>query len=1495
MLGKKSSDGKLATRKVGIRVKALTSAAAVVGCAVIAVGAFYAVEDYRFTESFFVALLITLLGVSLFLVGQVRKSRNEQLALNRKHIRRLLLFNALRAEAGRLIFQSRDEDELFSSICSLAVRQANLALAWIGVPNIDGRFDFIASAGPAVDYLDGLEVSINETEPEGMGSVGRCWRAKQAIFAVDYEENGILAPWRTRANKFGLKYNSVLPIYRSSSIYAVLALYIDSDDAFDPELQDLLVDLADDLSFGLDWMSTIDRVELLGQALELLGEGVCISDDHGDVMFVNRAFTHITGYEKDDVLGSDLNILQGEGSDPETRKKIRAALDAAVPGNFEILNYRKDGVPFWNSLAIMPLVNAKGMIANFIGSMRDTTKRKEIEIELEKTNIFNQALLDGMTVGLSIIRYPERQIEYVNDKALEIFGATEVKELQGHFSGEFLPDDATRYLVASFSESVFQGDRGVLKSLPYKRVDGTTGWMDMSGEYLDQGDGHRRIIWTHVDVAERHKDEAKILDLSNMRKALLASTVVAIGMVQYPERIYVEVNQAFLDILGYSSFDEVVGRVSKFVYPDNVEYGRMGALADEVFRNRKGSLSDLRVLSRDGGVKYVDIHGRLLEEDDPEHRIVVWTIVDVTDRHHLTEELERQALFDALTDLPNRRLLEDNLKLAISRSKRRASTVAVGLIDLDEFKSVNDCFGHEVGDELLRQLANRFRDLLRDTDLLARLGGDEFVLIVEDLDEFQIREQLDAIFAHLYRAVELPFDLSDGRIVKVGMSMGVALYPRDAQDIDSLLRMADFAMYQIKARKSSSDDWWRLASFFRDQEGAGAGADPFVAEEHRALALILSQADTEISRFVGSFYRELFITDEQVSVGGAAASTEVISFVRRQEEKLRLLLSPHATEADIVREASFSGTVHALIGISASTTSKAYSDFRRQLSVRLDGSEISSRSRDLALKVMDSRLLILIHSELEAMQAVLEAYDQYLAGPLSEVVDDPESLIASELEVLADLPGIINCSLFRARSDGSFHLQLYRQNASAQDLQPLMGALAEALEVSPVPIDSLISRVWRSGRIEILDTSFFEEADSRFNELFERLGIKGGIGLPLRDELGVSYVLAIDTSCARQFSVGASQSLTSALQDRWERLIGLLAKSERPLSQDIFRHGELILSDPLEIFMQPIIDLATGGIKKVEALARLNDGGGRFVRPRSLLAMIEATEIECLFKGGLDISLNWLSRWHGEGHDFGLSINLAPSMLRRPEVTQWIIELLDSHGVQPHLLTVELLDDQDIEEIHNNESFNSLLAAGVKLSIGDIGAGYSSLRRIMVLPFEVVRVDEAIVREISREPIKALGSIRTVIEMGKDFFHDVVVDGIDQDPVLEAVTILGAKYGQGNALASPMPPELVGDWLRSRSWAGAKPRRLEYFLGALAYNWEYLHAGNFLNRTSFLECPISDFLLDKGYGQSAAEQWHREMHDSFEVATRRYSARNFMDWLSSEVHKEAKQFENVPH
>ncbi len=1129
--------GKLANDKAGARIGYPT--ALVIACAIFAVAVSYLAEGDRFSESTIVVLIVSLLGVFFYFLGLVRKSQNEQLSLHAAHVRRLLMFNALRAEATRLIFQSRSERELFSSFCNLAVGQANLSLAWVGVPNEAGVIEFMAFAGPAIGYLEGLEISIDPTRPEGMGSVGRCWRAREPIFAVDYEENGILKPWKSRASKFGLKYNSVLPIYKSSSIYAVLALYVDSVAVFDLELQDLLVELADDLSFGVGWMATIDRVELLGQALEILGDGVCVTDQHGSVLFVNGAFTSITGYEMEEVLGKSLRILQGKHSDPETIERIRATLDAKEWGKFEILNYRKDGVPFWNSLAITPMVNSDGSLTHFIASMRNTTERKELELELATTNTFNQALLDGMTVGLSIIRYPERRVEYVNEMALQIFGASETSELEGHFGGEFFPDDDSRQLVADFSTSVLHGDKSVLKDLPYMRVDGTTGWMDMSGEYLDQGDGRPRIIWTHVDVTERHLDEVKILELSNMREALLSSAVVAIGMVRYPERVFVEVNQGFLDLLGYSSFEEVVGKVSRIVYPDDIEFGRMSDLADEVFRNHSGYLTDLRVLTKDSKLKYVDIHGRLIDGGEPEHPVVVWTIVDVTDRHRLTEELERQALFDALTDLPNRRLLEDNLRLAISRNKRRASLMAVGLIDLDDFKTVNDRFGHEFGDDLLRQLATRFRNLIRETDLLARLGGDEFVLVVEDLDKLEVNDQLDAILSHLHRAVESPIDLGEGRVVKVGMSMGVALYPDDAQDIEDLLRRADFAMYQIKARKSKGVDWWQLASSFGDQRDADNELDPFVAEERKVLALVSSQSEAAISRSIEAFYRSFFPLDTGGVNDGLVTHPESIPIVRWNEEKLRLLLSPDSTEADIVREANYLGTLHALIGISGRRVSNAYSAFRGEVSGLVDTLEVSSLSRDLALKVLDSRLQVMVRSELEAMQQVLESYDRYLARSIPTSIDDPQQQVFLELEELASLPGIIASSLHQIQTDGSFQVVLFRQNASLNDTQ-LQNELESFFNPPPGPISVAMSRAWRTGDIEHFDTLAFDDGATGAGAMREKLGVKGGICVPLAINFEIRSVLTISTSCSRQFYSGSAATLISVLKDRWERLAGLL-------------------------------------------------------------------------------------------------------------------------------------------------------------------------------------------------------------------------------------------------------------------------------------------------------------------------------------------------------------------
>jgi diguanylate cyclase (GGDEF)-like protein/PAS domain S-box-containing protein len=180
-------------------------------------------------------------------------------------------------------------------------------------------------------------------------------------------------------------------------------------------------------------------------------------------------------------------------------------------------------------------------------------------------------------------------------------------------------------------------------------------------------------------------------------------------------------------------------------------------------------------------------------------------------RERLREQQRTEAYrarHDALTGLPNRFALEQYLPKAILRAQRRGTQLAVGMIDLDGFKPVNDTYGHDAGDALLRQFAARLRSRLRTSELLVRLGGDEFVLVLEDLDAADAMTPLQAALDRLHGVVETPFDLGQGRQVSVRMSVGVALYPRDGQDAEALLRQADTVMYVAKTRKADHAFWW---------------------------------------------------------------------------------------------------------------------------------------------------------------------------------------------------------------------------------------------------------------------------------------------------------------------------------------------------------------------------------------------------------------------------------------------------------------------------------------------------------------------------------------------------------------------------------------------------------------------------------------------------------------------------------------------------------------
>lgn len=296
----------------------------------------------------------------------------------------------------------------------------------------------------------------------------------------------------------------------------------------------------------------------------------------------------------------------------------------------------------------------------------------------------------------------------------------------------------------------------------------------------------------------------KLIAESEIKNAFLSNTSAGITLATYPDRVFIEANETFLNILGYPNIDALRNNNSREVYPSDEVYSRVGKLASRILDEGKGSEKDIPVVKRDGTTIYADFYGQKLDKLYNGKEQILWTLIDITDRHRLAEDLSYQALYDELTGLPNRRSLLLELDLAMARAIRHKALLAVAVIDLDDFKPVNDIHGHEVGDRVLKILGYRLKSVLRTSDFIARLGGDEFVLIVE---EFKDKKALENIFSKIENKITETIALENQIEILTHLSMGVYIFDGESDNKnlltpDILLRYADRALYESKSNKA---------------------------------------------------------------------------------------------------------------------------------------------------------------------------------------------------------------------------------------------------------------------------------------------------------------------------------------------------------------------------------------------------------------------------------------------------------------------------------------------------------------------------------------------------------------------------------------------------------------------------------------------------------------------------------------------------------------------
>lgn len=304
------------------------------------------------------------------------------------------------------------------------------------------------------------------------------------------------------------------------------------------------------------------------------------------------------------------------------------------------------------------------------------------------------------------------------------------------------------------------------------------------------------FVSIYTDITERKRTEQALRD-SEAELRLLTDNVPA--MILYVDRTMhcVFANKRYADFFGLAVAD-IVGKRLLDIVGDAAYMQLEGHFGKALEGHPVAYQRNVQLNSGEQRCIEVKLVPRAAEQGQIPGFYSMAT--DITEQKQVEERIQHVAHHDNLTGLPNRLLFNDRLGQAISLAKRDTRQFALLYLDLDNFKPVNDTFGHDAGDQLLNSVAERIREQVRDSDTVARVGGDEFTVILRDINS---RENVVAVAEKIIAALARPFHLErQKQSVDIGTSIGIAIYPDDAQDHETLIKLADAAMYNAKTHRS---------------------------------------------------------------------------------------------------------------------------------------------------------------------------------------------------------------------------------------------------------------------------------------------------------------------------------------------------------------------------------------------------------------------------------------------------------------------------------------------------------------------------------------------------------------------------------------------------------------------------------------------------------------------------------------------------------------------
>lgn len=555
----------------------------------------------------------------------------------------------------------------------------------------------------------------------------------------------------------------------------------------------------DQLASTMDELASILRArdrdlaaseEKFRETFDLVEIGLAHLDGQGKFLRVNRRMIEMLGYREAELIGQPLASI----FHPEERAILEAvpggsAASGNAAGSREQRYVRKDGTTLWARRSTVFIRDETGTAKYALTAIEDVSQYHANQETLRTLNESLRAIVENSPLAIYSIT-PGGIVTLWNPAAERLFGLKESEVL-----GRPSP-----LAMADLADTTLDIRRRVLSGETVHNVEiehgseGRRTSISLSAAPLKSGDG--KIIGVLVTCADITglKTVERALEASEARFRALSESAMDIVTVIDGEGVILYQSPSVRHLLGVDPESMIGLNQFDIIHKDD----------SPVIRERFKELISRGMLDRpvEFRVRHADGTWRTLESigknclDVPAIRGIIVNTRDVSERRAIQQRIQHLAYHDALTSLPNRSLLQDRVAQAISRADRSGKRLAVMFIDIDNFKNINDTLGHDVGDELLREVARRLSASVRAHDTIARQGGDEFIVLLEELEG---QAGAARVAQKILDALRSAFDVG-GTNQHVSGSIGIALFPDDGKDSQTLMKNADTAMFHSKAQ-----------------------------------------------------------------------------------------------------------------------------------------------------------------------------------------------------------------------------------------------------------------------------------------------------------------------------------------------------------------------------------------------------------------------------------------------------------------------------------------------------------------------------------------------------------------------------------------------------------------------------------------------------------------------------------------------------------------------